>query len=94
MSFNLTVVFATAIVTTIVLVLLPQVFAQINGENKIISGNVTKLVKEAQALYNLGNYSQAIRYFDKLLVINPHNIYALTKKGAKGKISAGRTLWW
>jgi tetratricopeptide (TPR) repeat protein len=32
-------------------------------------------------LFDVGNYSQAIHYFDKALAIDPHNVKALTSKG-------------
>src|SRR5215469_14306797 len=73
-SFKLTIVCIIAIG----LVVAPKVFVQIKGENNVIFGNPTVLVK---ALYKLGNYSQAIQYYDKALAIDPHYSYALTNKG-------------
>jgi tetratricopeptide (TPR) repeat protein len=74
-SFKLTIVCIIAIG----LVVAPKVFVQIKGENNVMFGNSTVLVREA--LYNLGNYSQAIQYYDKALAIDPHYSYALTNKG-------------
>jgi tetratricopeptide (TPR) repeat protein len=73
-SFKLTL----ACIIAIALVVAPKVFVQIKGENNVMFGNPTVLVK---ALYNLGNYSQAIQYYDKALAIDPHYSYALTNKG-------------
>ncbi len=42
---------------------------------------LTLLVKEGVALYNLGKYSQAIQYYDKVLAVDPHHVNALYNKG-------------
>src|SRR5215469_11013199 len=73
-SFKLTIVCIIAIG----LVVAPKVFVQIKGENNVMFGDPTVLVK---ALYNVGNYSQAIQYYDKALAIDPHYVKALTNKG-------------
>src|SRR5215467_1138433 len=75
-SSNLTMVCVTAIVTAIGLALLPELFVHTKAEN-----NVTISVKKGEALYDLGNYTGAILYYDKALAINPHNIDALNSKG-------------
>ena len=74
-SFKLTIVCIIAIG----LVVTPKVFVQIKGENNVMFGNPTVLVRES--LYNLGNYSQAIQYYDKALAIDPHFVLALNGKG-------------
>ena len=74
-SFKLTIVCIIAIG----LVAAPKVSIQIKGENNVMFGNHTVLVREA--LYNLGNYSQAIQYYDKALAVDQHYSYALTNKG-------------
>jgi len=45
------------------------------------SSNVLALVQEGSALSNQGNYTRAISYFDKVLVIDPNNKDALYGKG-------------
>jgi tetratricopeptide (TPR) repeat protein len=71
-SFKLTLVCIIAIA----LVVAPKMFVQIKGENSVMFANPTILV-----LYNLGNYSQAIQYYDKALAMDPHSSYALINKG-------------
>src|SRR5215469_1862885 len=78
---NLSIVCATTVVTAIGLALIPELIAQIKAEMNFVSGDLTMLVKEGEALYNLGEYSQAILNFDKALAIDPHYIRALTDKG-------------
>jgi tetratricopeptide (TPR) repeat protein len=43
--------------------------------------NVAALDNRGVAFYHLGNYSQAITYYDKALAIDPNNAVALTDKG-------------
>jgi tetratricopeptide (TPR) repeat protein len=42
--------------------------------------NVAALDNRGVAFYRLGNYSQAITYYDKALAIDPKNAYAANKK--------------
>ena len=43
--------------------------------------NVTTLINKGNALSRLGNYTQAIQYYDKALAIDPNNAIALYNKG-------------
>src|SRR5690349_8502843 len=45
------------------------------------SSNVSALVNNATSLYDLGNYTQAMHYYDKALAIDPKDKYALDGKG-------------
>ena len=45
------------------------------------SSNVSALVDKGRALYNLGNYTQAIQSFNKALAIDPNYKEALSGKG-------------
>jgi Flp pilus assembly protein TadD len=63
------------------LILLPSVFGLAKAEKDIASVNVTSVYEKGLALYKLGNYSQAVRYFDKALTIDPKDENALTYKG-------------
>jgi len=38
------------------------------------------LINKGLALYNLGQYDEAIDYYDKALAIDPNNTLALTNK--------------
>jgi tetratricopeptide (TPR) repeat protein len=60
---------------TVILVTLPNVFAQ----NKSVDFNA--LVNKGIALGNLGNDTGALQYFDKALAIQPNNFTALYNKG-------------
>lgn len=68
-SFKLTIVCIIAIG----LVVAPKVFVQIKGENNVMFGNPTVLVREA--LYNLGNYSQTIQYYDRHWLLTQNEEY-------------------
>ena len=43
---------------------------------------VRALTNKGISLYNLGNYTGAIKYYDKALAIQPNNTCALTNKDA------------
>jgi tetratricopeptide (TPR) repeat protein len=45
------------------------------------SDNVSALINKGLALAHLGNYIQAIQYYDKALDIDPNNVDALYNKG-------------
>jgi tetratricopeptide (TPR) repeat protein len=45
------------------------------------SSNVNDLIDKGNSFYNLGNYQEAITYYDKALAIDPNNVYALNAKG-------------
>ena len=42
--------------------------------------NIGSLVVKGLALYGLGQYEEAIRYYDKVLDIDPNNVVALENK--------------
>ena len=44
--------------------------------------DVYALSNKGAALRHLGQYQQAIEYFDKVLAIEPNDVYALKNKGA------------
>jgi tetratricopeptide (TPR) repeat protein len=70
------------LIAMIVLGLLPCVFGLANAENDIVvSGNDTTLYNKGLALFKLDNYTGAIEYYDKALVINPKDVNVLTDKG-------------
>ena len=53
--------------------------------NKVMATNpndIHGLHEKGVALFNLGNYTEAIKYFDKVLAINSSNIFGLENKGA------------
>ena len=43
--------------------------------------NISVLIDKARSLGNLGNYTEAIKYYDKILRIDPNNMDALTGLG-------------
>ena len=45
------------------------------------SSDVSAFVDKAYSLYSHGNYTQAIQYYDKALVIDPNDKHALDGKG-------------
>jgi tetratricopeptide (TPR) repeat protein len=47
---------------------------------KLESNNIPALINKGTALSSLGNYPQAIGYFDKVLKIQPNNVKALNGK--------------
>jgi tetratricopeptide (TPR) repeat protein len=49
------------------------------NQTNMSSSNVSALINKGRALYNLGNYTQAITYFDKALAIEPNATDALFK---------------
>ena len=51
------------------------------GPVKNVSPEVNALVDKGLALDDLGNYTGVIAYFDKVLAIDPKNVFALTFKG-------------
>jgi tetratricopeptide (TPR) repeat protein len=61
--------------------LLPNVFVLAKVEKDVAPGNVITVYNKGQALYNSGNYTGAILYYDKALAIDPHYVNALTGKG-------------
>lgn len=50
------------------------------SESGGFSTTVNSLLEKANHSYGLGNYSQAIQYYDKVLAIDPNNINSLQKK--------------
>ncbi len=50
-------------------------------EKDVAPGNVITVYNKGQALYNSGNCTGAILYYDKALAIDPHYVNALTGKG-------------
>ena len=52
-----------------------------NNTTNISSSDVSALVKNGDALNNLGNYTEAIQYYEKALAIDPNNKIALNGKG-------------
>ena len=46
------------------------------------SDNINTLINKGLALDNLGNYTQAIQYYDKVLAIDPKYVAALNNKGS------------
>jgi Flp pilus assembly protein TadD len=50
-------------------------------QKDIAAGNVTNLFKKGLAVYNAGNATGAIEYYDKALAIDPKDIRVLTYKG-------------
>ena len=48
----------------------------------IASDNVDILISKGAALGGLGNFTEAIKYFDKVLTIEPDNVDALNNIGA------------
>ena len=55
--------------------------ARSQGE-EIISDDVVALKNKGDALYDLGQYQEAIGYYDKVLAIDPNDVYALINKGS------------
>ena len=45
------------------------------------TSGISNLINKGEDLYNLGNYDEAIKYYDKALSIDPNNIQALYSKG-------------
>jgi tetratricopeptide (TPR) repeat protein len=61
--------------------LLPNVFVPAKVKKYVASGNVIALYNKGLALYDSGNNTGAILYYDKALAMDPHYIHALTHKG-------------
>lgn len=60
----------------------------LNGKGSVLDSLVAidpnyvdALTNKGVALYNLGNYTQAIKYINKALAIDPKGTYAISKKG-------------
>ena len=51
-------------------------------EPENITDNLDALNNEGDALFVSGQYEKAIEYYDKVLAIEPNDVYALTNKGA------------
>ena len=66
----------------------PYIWAQPNQYIKERSAQNTSILikklndREIDLIYNQGNYTGAIKYFDKILAINPNNVGAIFFKGA------------
>lgn len=57
----------------------PAVYALQRG---VAAAGVTTLIDKGNALFNQGNYAQAIQYYDKALSIDANDKVALNGKGA------------
>jgi Tfp pilus assembly protein PilF len=58
-----------------------SITSPINRTNSSSSADVSTLVNQGDALFNQGNYTQAIQYYDKALDIDPNDINVLSSKG-------------
>ncbi|MBV9175421.1 MAG: tetratricopeptide repeat protein, partial [Nitrososphaeraceae archaeon] len=59
-----------------------DIYAQQHGAaTGITAAGVSTLINKAAALNRLGNYTQAIQFYDKALAIDPNNEIALYGKG-------------
>jgi hypothetical protein len=59
-----------------------SITSPINRTNNSSSADVSTLVNQGDALFNQGNYTQAIQYYDKALAIHPNYKNALNGKGS------------
>ncbi|HXX97383.1 MAG TPA: tetratricopeptide repeat protein [Candidatus Bathyarchaeia archaeon] len=71
------------LIAIIVLGLLPSVYVLAKVQKDIAAGNVSNLFKIGLGLYNVGNHTGAILYYNKALAvtINPDAVDALTSRG-------------
>ncbi len=69
------------LITIIGLSLLHNVLLLAKVEKDVASRNVITVYNKSLSLYNSGNYTGAILYYDKALAIDPHYVRALTDKG-------------
>ena len=53
-----------------------------NNELRISAYASSNKANKGAVLNSLGNYTEAIKSYDKALAIDPHNVYALNNKGA------------
>jgi tetratricopeptide (TPR) repeat protein len=53
----------------------------VSGQEESIISNSTGLINKGKYLNNIGNYTEAIIYFDKVLAAEPNNTEALHGKG-------------
>ena len=58
-----------------------SITSPINRTNNSSSADVSALVNQGHALYNQGNYSQAIQYYDKASEMDPNDLNVLDGKG-------------
>jgi tetratricopeptide (TPR) repeat protein len=58
-----------------------SITSPINRRNSSSSAEVSSLVNQGDALFNQGNYTQAIQYYNKVLDIDPNDINLLNGKG-------------
>ena len=56
-------------------------FSITSGQEESITINTTDLINQGKYLNNIGNYTEALAYFDKVLVVEPNNTEALHGKG-------------
>ena len=74
-SLPLILIFASCMLVTISL--LPSAAALVRNA----SPEVNALNNKGLSLDNLGNYTGAIAYYDKVLAVDPNNVAALSNKG-------------
>src|SRR6476619_2638459 len=55
----------------------PNIFVKAKLENVVDSENLAPLTNKGRALYELGNHTGAIDYFDKVLAIKPNDVESL-----------------
>ncbi|CAN5600373.1 hypothetical protein BH23THE1_BH23THE1_23010 [soil metagenome] len=56
-------------------------FSTASGQEVSITINTTDLINQGKYLNNIGNYTEALTYFDKVLSVDPNNTEALHGKG-------------
>ena len=50
------------------------------NSNSVISIDARAALDKAESLYNMGKYNEAIKYYDKVLAINPNDTEALNNE--------------
>jgi tetratricopeptide (TPR) repeat protein len=58
------------------------IYNVVGPQVKIKNKNVSELISKAESMEAQGKLSEAVKYYDKALQIDPNNIYALDYKGS------------
>ena len=60
-----------------------NVSTSVSAQQQIAKENSSILIEKGiDLIYNQGNYTEAIKYLDKVLALYPNNVYAIFYKGA------------
>jgi tetratricopeptide (TPR) repeat protein len=73
------VILPSVIIITLLFLVSLIGFGDADAQNQNITGNVDALVNKGLSLWRLGQYQEAIGYYDRALIIDPNSVRALIK---------------